>query len=138
MKKKKIKLVSFFIILCILFCSCTSTKRSTSTVTVYDTIIRDNYIEKLKYDSIYLHDSIYTIIKGDSVFIYKDRYKYKYLYMYDTINKSDTVYLNKVDYKEVIKEKPKYKYAILNILLLVIIGTYIIASWYYKKRFKCK
>ena len=58
--------------------------------------------------------------------------------MYDTINKSDTVYLNKIEYKEVIKEKPKYKYAILNILLLVIIGTYIIASWYYKKRFKCK
>lgn len=51
------------------------------------------YIDKVKYDSIYLKDSIYIIQKGDTVYNTKIAYRYKYKYLKDTItiNKTDTI-----------------------------------------------
>lgn len=43
--------------------------------------------DSIRHDSIYERDSIYTIVKGDTVY----QYKYKYLYRYLSINKVDTV-----------------------------------------------
>ena len=43
--------------------------------------------DSIRFDSIYQHDSVYLMIKGDTV--YKE--KYKYLYRYLTVNKTDTV-----------------------------------------------
>lgn len=43
--------------------------------------------DSIRFDSIYQRDSIYMLIKGDTVY----QYKYKYLYRYLTINKTDTV-----------------------------------------------
>jgi hypothetical protein len=43
--------------------------------------------DSIRFDSIYQHDSVFLIVKGDTV--YKE--KYKYLYRYLTINKVDTV-----------------------------------------------
>ena len=51
------------------------------------------YIDKVKYDSIYLKDSVYIIQKGDTVYNNKIAYRYKYKYLKDTItiNKADTI-----------------------------------------------
>ena len=51
------------------------------------------YIDKIKYDSIYLKDSIYIIQKGDTIYNIKVAYRYKYKYLKDTIivNKTDTI-----------------------------------------------
>lgn len=51
------------------------------------------YIDKVKYDSIYLKDSIYIIQKGDTIYNNKVAYRYKYKYLKDTItvNKTDTI-----------------------------------------------
>ena len=51
------------------------------------------YIDKVKYDSIYLKDSVYIIQKGDTVYNNKVTYRYKYKYLKDTItiNKADTI-----------------------------------------------
>lgn len=51
------------------------------------------YIDKVKYDSIYLKDSVYIIQKGDTVYNTKVAYRYKYKYLKDTItiNKADTI-----------------------------------------------
>lgn len=51
------------------------------------------YIDKIKYDSIYLKDSVYIVQKGDTVYNTKVAYKYKYKYLKDTIiiNKTDTI-----------------------------------------------
>lgn len=43
--------------------------------------------DSIRFDSIYQRDSVYTLIKGDTMY----QYKYKYLYRYLTINKTDTV-----------------------------------------------
>lgn len=51
------------------------------------------YIDKVKYDSIYLKDSVYIIQKGDTVYNNKVAYRYKYKYLKDTIivNETDTI-----------------------------------------------
>ncbi len=43
--------------------------------------------DSIRFDSIYQRDSIYMLVKGDTVY----QYKYKYLYRYITVNKVDTV-----------------------------------------------
>lgn len=45
--------------------------------------------DSIRFDSIYEHDSIFLVVKGDTV--YKEKYRYKYRYL--TINKTDTVML---------------------------------------------
>ena len=51
------------------------------------------YIDKVKYDSIYLKDSVYIIQKGDTIYNNKVTYRYKYKYLKDTIivNETDTI-----------------------------------------------
>lgn len=51
------------------------------------------YIDKVKYDSIYLKDSVYIVQKGDTIYNTKVAYRYKYKYLKDTItiNKTDTI-----------------------------------------------
>lgn len=43
--------------------------------------------DSIRFDSIYNRDSIYVLVKGDTVY----QYKYKYLYKYQYLNKTDTV-----------------------------------------------
>lgn len=43
--------------------------------------------DSIRFDSIYNHDSIYVLVKGDTVY----QYKYKYLYKYQYLNRTDTV-----------------------------------------------
>ena len=51
------------------------------------------YIDKIKYDSIYLKDSVYIVQKGDTIYNNKVAYRYKYKYFKDTVivNKTDTI-----------------------------------------------
>lgn len=57
-----------------------------------ETIKTDSiYIVAHQRDSIYTRDSIYIRDKGDTVFIYKDKYMFSY------INKTDTLYRNSTD-----------------------------------------
>lgn len=43
--------------------------------------------DSIRVDSIYNQDSIYILIKGDTIY----QYRYKYLYKYQFLNKTDTV-----------------------------------------------
>ena len=67
--------------------SCTTTK----IVEVPVETIKTEYIEQVKYDSIYSKDSIYIIQKGDTIYNNKIQYLYKYKYLRDTINITDTI-----------------------------------------------
>ena len=53
--------------------------------------IKTEYIEQVKYDSIYSKDSIYIMQKGDTIYNNKVQYLYKYKYLRDTINITDTI-----------------------------------------------
>ena len=67
--------------------SCTTTK----TIEIPVETIKTEYIEQVKYDSIYSKDSIYIMQKGDTIYNNKVQYLYKYKYLRDTINITDTI-----------------------------------------------
>lgn len=59
-----------------------------------ETIKRDTtYISQIKIDSIYHRDSIYVEHKGDTVYLSKYKYLYKYIEKHDTLwrEKTDTI-----------------------------------------------
>lgn len=69
------------------FSSCNSVKYVPVETVKHDSI----YINKVQVDSVYHRDSIYVVDKGDTVFIYKDRYTYKYK------DRTDTLYVTNTD-----------------------------------------
>ena len=85
---KKLILKTLFLLLFLTtVISCTTTK----TIEVPIETIKTEYIEQVKYDSIYSKDSIYIIQKGDTIYNNKVQYIYKYKYLRDTINITDTI-----------------------------------------------
>ena len=85
---KKLTLKTLFLLLFLTtVISCTTTK----IVEVPIETVKTEYIEQVKYDSIYSKDSIYIMQKGDTIYNNKVQYLYKYKYLRDTINITDTV-----------------------------------------------
>ena len=85
---KKLTLKTLFLLLFLtIIVSCTTTK----IVEVPIETIKTEYIEQVKYDSIYSKDSIYIMQKGDTIYNNKVQYIYKYKYLRDTINITDTI-----------------------------------------------
>ena len=68
-----------------------SCKTTTKVVEIPVETIKTEYIEQIKYDSIYHKDSIYIMQKGDTIYNNKVQYLYKYKYLRDTINITDTI-----------------------------------------------
>ena len=85
---KKLILKTLFLLLFLTtIVSCTTTK----IIEVPIETIKTEYIEQVKYDSIYSKDSIYIMQKGDTIYNNKVQYLYKYKYLRDTINITDTI-----------------------------------------------
>ena len=78
----------FFLLFLTIVISC---KTTTRVVEIPIETIKTEYIEQVKYDSIYSRDSIYIIQKGDTIYNNKVQYLYKYKYLRDTINVTDTI-----------------------------------------------
>ena len=85
-KALPLKKILFFVSILLLI-SCTTTK----IIEVPVETIKTEYIEQVKYDSIYSKDSIYIMQKGDTIYNNKVQYLYKYKYLRDTINITDTI-----------------------------------------------
>ena len=85
--KRLILKTLFLLLLLTTIISCTTTK----TIEVPIETIKTEYIEQVKYDSIYSKDSIYIMQKGDTIYNNKIQYIYKYKYLRDTINITDTI-----------------------------------------------
>ena len=79
---KRLIYIIILLRLAICFVSCRTQYISVESVrTEYKT--RDS----IRFDSVYQRDSIYMLVKGDTVY----QYKYKYLYRYLTMNRTDTI-----------------------------------------------
>lgn len=79
---KRLVYIIILLMLAICFVSCRTQYIPVESVrTEYKT--RDS----IRFDSIYQRDSIYTLVKGDTIY----RYRYKYLYKYQYLNRTDTV-----------------------------------------------
>ena len=95
----RIGVIIFFVTLMLVMsivCSCTTTK-------TVERVKRDSvYVDRMKRDSIYQRDSIYMLIKGDTV------YKYEYKYRYRDKLLRDTISISKTDSIPYPVEVPKY------------------------------
>ena len=86
-----------FILITIVFISCKTHTHIDKTIVdstefavpIINTKIE--YRDKLLYDSIYIHDSIFTLIKGDTVYIYKNKEINHLINKVDTFIKTDTI-----------------------------------------------
>lgn len=89
----------------ICFLSCTSTKL----VEVPVETIKTEYITQKQRDSIFVHDSIDRIVKGDSVFQTVYKYVYRQSNKVDTVIQTDTITkvitVKEIETKEVNKIK---------------------------------
>ena len=97
--KDRIEVIIFFVTLMLVMsivCSCTTTK------TVERVKLDSVYVDRMKRDSIYQRDSIYMLIKGDTV------YKYEYKYRYRDKLLRDTISISKTDSIPYPVEVPKY------------------------------
>ena len=86
--KRIILKILFFLLFLTIVISC---KTTTKVVEIPVETIKTEYIEQIKYDSIYHKDSIYIMQKGDTIYNNKVQYLYKYKYLRDTINITDTI-----------------------------------------------
>lgn len=86
--KRIILKILFFLLFLTIVISC---KTTTKVVEIPVETIKTEYIEQIKYDSIYHKDSIYIMQKGDTIYNNKVQYLYKYKYIRDTINITDTI-----------------------------------------------
>lgn len=53
--------------------------------------VRVEYIDKIKIDSIYIHDSISSYVNNDTIYKYKYKYVYKFINRIDTILRIDSI-----------------------------------------------
>lgn len=83
------KKLLFVLILCLV--SCTTTKYVDRVVEIPVETIKTEYKTDLKRDSIFIKDSVFTFIKGDTVFTYKEKVKFKSIYQTDTVIKVDSI-----------------------------------------------
>ena len=104
-----------WILAALLLTSCAATKRTTTEREYNSTQHLDSlFTSTLSRDSIYIHDSIYVREKGDTLYKYVEKRRYKYITRQDTITrytlKVDTVYRDsgrvEVNERPVYVEKP--------------------------------
>lgn len=98
------KLIIYILILLCLY-SCKTTKY----VEVPKEIIKTEYKTNIKYDSIYVKDSISIKAINDTIFIEKTKIYNKYKNIVDTVIKVDTLKETKVITNEVTKEVNRLK-----------------------------
>lgn len=111
------KKVWLFILIIIALTSCRTVKPIDRTIVdsteievpVINTKIE--YRDRFIYDSIYVHDSIFTMIKGDTVYISKNKEINRLISKTDTIIKTDTVHIPVKISKTVTKTETKVEEA---------------------------
>lgn len=86
-----------FIIVTLALTSCRTVKYidrnavDSTEIAVPITNTKIEYRDRFLYDSIYVHDSIFTLIKGDTVYISKNKETNHLINKTDTIVKTDTI-----------------------------------------------
>lgn len=94
-------------------------------VTKTDTVVLVDH----KIDSAYVKDSVYVYKNSDTVYISKWRERIKYIEKKDSIyiSSTDTLYVDKVNYKEVEKKRPvRNVFAFIGLLSVVVFVGYLL------------
>ena len=122
---KRLIYIIILLILAICFVSCRTQYIPVESVrTEYKT--RDS----IRFDSIYQRDSVYMLVKGDTIY----QYRYKYLYRYLTTNRTDTILKHYPVEKQLSRwqtikmELGGWAFGIIILFTLIIIGQIIFKS----------
>ena len=111
------RIILFFIVFALFGCT------KTIYVPVTNTITEIQYRDRLQRDSLYFADSILIETKGDTVFNTKIKYRYINKIVKDTVNRTDSVYVEKpieiVKYENRLNGWQKLRLNILNVLLII-------------------
>lgn len=111
------KKVLLFILIIIALTSCRTVKPIDRTIVDSTEIevpiinTKIEYRDRFIYDSIYVHDSIFTMIKGDTVYISKNKEINRLISKTDTIIKTDTIHVPVKISKTVTKTETKVEEA---------------------------
>lgn len=103
-------LIAILLFIC---AACTTTKYIEKEVPVEIEKVRTEYINQLYRDSVFVHDSIDRYISGDTVYLNKYKYIYKYKNRTDTVIQNDTIQvpveIKTTEIKEVEKKLKGYQ-----------------------------
>ena len=87
MVRRALTLTGIILLLLLILSSCSSVR-----YVPVETVRTDSlYFTKVERDSVYVRDSVSVLVKGDTVF--KEKLRYKYVFM----TKSDTAYISRID-----------------------------------------
>jgi hypothetical protein len=119
------------IIIALLFCSCTKTEYITVEKVRTDT----TYINKVQRDSIYLHDSTFVKVAGDTVWIERWHTKWQNHLEHDTVYKArtDSVPVPYPVIKEVEKPHSKFEKGLIGVGILSIMALVIFIAFKLKR-----
>lgn len=127
-----IRAVTAAVLMAVLLCGCRT--RYVPLETIKKDIV---YLDKWRKDSIFVRDSVYVREKGDTVYMYRDKYVY-----IDKL-KTDTMYVHRTDSVEVpvpvereLSRWERWKMELGGISFGVCIGLTAVIVWLIKKRRK--
>ena len=114
----------FILLFFALFFICTSCK--TKQIITPVEVTKTEYINNVKYDSIYIHDSIKEIYKADTVFIHIIKEKYQYSKLKDTIIRVDSIpVIKEVEVIREVNKLTKFQKIIMSFGILCIVWFFI-------------
>lgn len=107
-----------FCVSCLVFIGCHPAKQISNTNTAIGQTLT-NIVKQLDSVYVYQHDSIYTLVKGDTIYTskYITRYRDRWHIKTDSILKTDTLIFTKLDLKSETVEVEK-KLSILQVFLI--------------------
>lgn len=114
---KKLIVIIFSLVFCCILAGCRTAKELQNTSNVETRI---EYRDKYHRDSIYIRDSVIIHAKGDTVFKDRWRTEWKDRIIHDTVNHTDTVYIEKEVFRER-TEPPNWNGIIILIITALLI-----------------
>lgn len=105
---------------------------------IYERVVYQHdttYVQQVKVDSIFRKDSVFVREKGDTVFIYKERIRDRYVFRHDTLRlvKVDSVAVERVKEVEVEKPLSAWKTAKIEAFWWLIASVLLLLLWTFRK-----
>lgn len=105
---------------------------------IYERVVYQHdttYVQQVKVDSVYRRDSVFVREKGDTVFIYKERIRDRYVFRHDTLRlvKVDSVAVERVKEVEVEKPLSAWKTAKIEAFWWLVAAVLLLLLWTFRK-----
>lgn len=105
---------------------------------IYERVVYQHdttYVQQVKVDSVYRKDSVFVKEKNDTVYIYKERIRDRYVFRHDTLRlvKVDSVAVERVKEVEVEKPLSAWKTAKIAAFWWLVAAVLLLLLWTFRK-----